>query len=57
MIDVNIKGVLYGIAAVLSYMKEQKSGTLSMFPQSRDTRSDLASLFTPPTKHAVRGVV
>lgn len=25
-IDVNIKGVLYGIAAVLPYMKEQKSG-------------------------------
>ena len=26
MIDVNIKGVLYGIAAALPYMKEQKSG-------------------------------
>lgn len=26
MVDVNIKGVLYGIAAVLPYMKEQKSG-------------------------------
>jgi NADP-dependent 3-hydroxy acid dehydrogenase YdfG len=26
MIDVNIKGVLYGIAAVLPYMKQQKSG-------------------------------
>jgi NADP-dependent 3-hydroxy acid dehydrogenase YdfG len=26
MIDVNIKGVLYGIAAVMPYMKEQKSG-------------------------------
>src|SRR5436305_1976296 len=26
MIDVNIKGVLYGIAAALAYMKEQKSG-------------------------------
>lgn len=26
MIDVNIKGVLYGIAAVLPYMKEQMSG-------------------------------
>lgn len=25
-IDVNLKGVLYGIAAVLPYMKEQKSG-------------------------------
>lgn len=26
MIDVNIKGVLYGIAAALPYMKERKSG-------------------------------
>lgn len=26
MIDVNVKGVLYGIAAALPYMKEQKSG-------------------------------
>ena len=26
MIDVNIKGVLYGIAAVLPYMKQQKAG-------------------------------
>ena len=28
MIDVNIKGVLNGIAAVLPYMKEQKSGQI-----------------------------
>lgn len=28
MIDVNIKGVLYGIAAALPYMKEQKSGQI-----------------------------
>jgi NADP-dependent 3-hydroxy acid dehydrogenase YdfG len=28
MIDVNIKGVLYGIAAALPYMKDQKSDTL-----------------------------
>lgn len=26
MIDVNIKGVLYGIAAALPYMKAQKGG-------------------------------
>jgi len=26
MIDVNIKGVLYGIAAALPYMKDQKAG-------------------------------
>jgi NADP-dependent 3-hydroxy acid dehydrogenase YdfG len=28
MIDVNIKGVLYGIAAALPYMKQQKSGQI-----------------------------
>lgn len=28
MIDVNLKGVLYGIAAALPYMKEQKSGQI-----------------------------
>lgn len=28
MIDVNLKGVLYGIAAVLPYMKQQKSGQI-----------------------------
>jgi NADP-dependent 3-hydroxy acid dehydrogenase YdfG len=26
MIDVNIKGVLYGIAAALAYMQQQKAG-------------------------------
>ena len=26
MIDVNIKGVLYGIAAALPYMQQQKAG-------------------------------
>jgi NADP-dependent 3-hydroxy acid dehydrogenase YdfG len=30
MIDVNIKGVLNGIAAVLPYMKEQKSGQINL---------------------------
>src|SRR5215207_11211908 len=32
MIDVNFKGVLYGIAAVLLYMKEQKSGHIINTP-------------------------
>jgi NADP-dependent 3-hydroxy acid dehydrogenase YdfG len=26
MIDVNVKGVLYGIATALPYMKQQKAG-------------------------------
>ena len=33
MLDVNIKGVLYGIAAALPYMKQQKSGHM-MFVSS-----------------------
>jgi NADP-dependent 3-hydroxy acid dehydrogenase YdfG len=37
-IDVNIKGVLYGIAAALPYMKQQKSVTSSTSRLSRDTR-------------------
>ena len=37
MIDVNIKGVLNGIAAALPYMKEQKGVTSSTCPRSTDT--------------------
>jgi NADP-dependent 3-hydroxy acid dehydrogenase YdfG len=33
MIDVNLKGTLYGIAAALPYMKQQKSGhIINVFP-------------------------
>jgi len=39
MIDVNLKGVLYGIAAALPYMKEQKRATLSVYPPSQDISS------------------
>ena len=39
MIDVNIKGVLYGIAAALPHMKAQKSATPSTSPRSTDMSS------------------
>ena len=32
-IDVNIKGVLYGIAAALPYMKQQKAGHITNVPR------------------------
>lgn len=56
MIDVNLKGVLYGIAAALPYMKEQKGGHIINV-------SSVAGHFVRPgsavyaaTKHAVRVV-
>ena len=39
MIDVNIKGVLYGIAAALPHMKRQKAGTSSTCRPWPGTRS------------------
>lgn len=56
MIDVNIKGVLYGIAAALPHMKQQKSG------QIINVSSVAGHLVTPggavycATKHAVRAL-
>jgi NADP-dependent 3-hydroxy acid dehydrogenase YdfG len=38
-LDVNIKGVLYGIAAALPHMKEQKAVTSSTCRQWPATRS------------------
>lgn len=56
MIDVNIKGVLYGIDAVLSHMLERKDGHVINV-------SSVAGLITNPTsavysgtKHAVRAI-
>jgi len=46
MIDVNFKGVLYGIAAALPYMKQQKAGILSTSPPWPAIRSAPASRST-----------
>jgi NADP-dependent 3-hydroxy acid dehydrogenase YdfG len=47
MIDVNVKGVLYGIAAALPYMQRQKAATSSTSPPSLATGLDPALPCTP----------
>lgn len=54
MIDVNIKGVLYGIAAVLPYMKEQKSGHIINVSSVAGHKVRAGSTVYSATKHAVR---
>jgi NADP-dependent 3-hydroxy acid dehydrogenase YdfG len=54
LIDVNIKGVLYGIAAVLPYMKEQKSGQIINVSSVAGHKVGPASVVYSATKHAVR---
>ena len=41
MIDVNVKGVLYGIAAALPYMKQQKAGHIINVSSDPSNREDL----------------
>ncbi len=53
-IDVNIKGVLYGIAAALPYMKEQKSGQfINVSSVAGHTISPGGAVYSA-TKYAVR---
>lgn len=54
MIDVNIKGVLYGIAAVLPHMKEQKSGQIINVASVAGHVVRPAGVVYSATKHAVR---
>ncbi|WP_423140739.1 SDR family oxidoreductase [Parablastomonas sp. CN1-191] len=56
MIDVNIKGVLYGIAAVLPYMKEQKSGHVISTASVAGHLIFPASAVYSGTKFAVRAI-
>lgn len=56
MIDVNIKGVLYGIAAVLPYMKEQKSGHIINVSSVAGHKVGPGSTVYAATKHAVRTI-
>lgn len=54
MIDVNIKGVLYGISAVLPVMQKQKSGhIINVSSVAGHTISPAGSVYCA-TKHAVR---
>jgi NADP-dependent 3-hydroxy acid dehydrogenase YdfG len=54
MIDVNIKGVLYGIAAALPHMKEQKSGHIINVSSVAGHKVRPAGVVYSATKHAVR---
>ncbi|RUX27917.1 SDR family oxidoreductase [Mesorhizobium sp. M7A.F.Ca.US.011.01.1.1] len=54
MIDVNIKGVLYGIAAALPHMKTQKSGHIINVSSVAGHKVGPGGAVYAATKHAVR---
>ena len=54
MIDVNIKGVLYGIGAVLPHMKAQKGGHIINVSSVAGHKVRQGSAVYAATKHAVR---
>ncbi len=56
MIDVNLKGVLYGIAAAIPYMKEQKSGHIINVSSVAGHKLFGGSAVYSATKFAVRAV-
>ena len=53
-IDVNLKGVLYGIAAALPYMKEQKSGQIINVSSVAGHKVNPGGAVYAATKHGVR---
>ena len=56
MIDVNIKGVLYGIAAALSHMKQQKAGHIINVSSVAGHKVTPQGAVYCATKHAVRAL-
>lgn len=56
MIDVNIKGVLYGIAAVLPYMKQQKAGHIINVSSVAGHKIRAGATVYAATKFAVRAL-
>ncbi|HET7229589.1 MAG TPA: SDR family oxidoreductase [Longimicrobium sp.] len=56
MIDVNIKGVLYGIAAALPHMQRQKSGQIINVSSVAGHKVGPGSAVYSATKHAVRAL-
>ncbi|OTG60130.1 oxidoreductase [Acinetobacter sp. ANC 4204] len=54
MIDVNIKGVLYGIAAALPHMSAQKSGHIINVASVAGHKVSAGGVVYSATKHAVR---
>ncbi|KQX44660.1 SDR family oxidoreductase [Paenibacillus sp. Root444D2] len=57
MIDINIKGALYGINAVLPVMREQKSGHIVTISSTSGYRVDPTSAVYSATKFAVRAIM
>jgi NADP-dependent 3-hydroxy acid dehydrogenase YdfG len=55
-IDVNIKGVLYGIAAALPYMKQQKAGHIINVSSVAGHKVRAGGAVYAATKHAVRAL-
>jgi NADP-dependent 3-hydroxy acid dehydrogenase YdfG len=56
MIDVNIKGVLYGVAAALPYMKQQKAGHFINVSSVAGHKVGPGFAVYAATKHAVRAL-
>jgi NADP-dependent 3-hydroxy acid dehydrogenase YdfG len=56
MIDVNIKGVLYGIAAALPHMKQQKAGHIINVSSVAGHKVRPGGAVYAATKHAVRAL-
>ncbi|MFL5811417.1 MAG: SDR family oxidoreductase [Flavisolibacter sp.] len=56
MIDVNIKGVLYGIASVLPYMQKQMSGHIINVSSVAGHKVRAGGTVYAATKHAVRTI-
>jgi NADP-dependent 3-hydroxy acid dehydrogenase YdfG len=56
MIDVNIKGVLYGIAAALPHMRRQKSGHIISVSSVAGHKVRAGGAVYAATKHAVRAL-
>jgi NADP-dependent 3-hydroxy acid dehydrogenase YdfG len=54
LIDVNIKGVLYGIAAALPHMKQQQSGHIINVSSVAGHKIRAGAVVYAATKHAVR---
>src|SRR5437588_5771983 len=56
MIDINIKGVLYGIAAALPHMQRQKAGHIINVSSVAGHKVTPAGVVYSATKHAVRAI-
>jgi NADP-dependent 3-hydroxy acid dehydrogenase YdfG len=56
MIDVNIKGVLYGVAAALPHMKQQKAGHIINVSSVAGHKVRAGGAVYAATKHAVRAL-